>query len=105
MGLTESREKKSTRRKSTRKFAGKTVCAICLDVIKKNAKIISCNHRFCLECITQWYAREKTCPCCRKTFEDDELDAELEKAKLLFYASSGIESGIRPDDLDDLVCC
>jgi len=44
-------------------------CAICYDDIEATVNIDSCDHKFCIDCITKW-AREKTntCPCCRGKF-------------------------------------
>ena len=39
-------------------------CIICLD---KNCNIITnCDHQYCLECISIWYNKDKSCPICRK---------------------------------------
>ena len=44
-------------------------CSICYDDIDETFNIDSCNHIFCISCITKW-GREKinTCPCCRRKF-------------------------------------
>ena len=41
-------------------------CTICLDVLDDNPKILSCQHKFHLACITRWYATRQTCPICRR---------------------------------------
>lgn len=43
-------------------------CSICLEDIPCYSKIIrtSCDHIFCPECFYKWYAKEPSCPCCRK---------------------------------------
>ena len=42
-------------------------CAICLDTHTKGDSVLTdCNHEFCHQCWTQWTARAKTCPACRK---------------------------------------
>ena len=39
-------------------------CIICFD---RNCNIITnCDHQYCLECISLWYYKEKSCPICRK---------------------------------------
>lgn len=45
-------------------------CPICLDTVKKTelAKINSCTHIFCNECIVEWSSRSNTCPVCRSRF-------------------------------------
>ena len=40
------------------------ICIICLD---RNCNIITnCNHQYCLDCISIWYNKDKSCPICRK---------------------------------------
>lgn len=37
-------------------------CVICCDVIEDPVQVISCEHVFCRECITQWVVKEASCP-------------------------------------------
>ena len=41
-------------------------CTICLDFLDDNPKILPCQHKFHLTCITRWYATRQTCPVCRR---------------------------------------
>ena len=43
-------------------------CPICLNDIKETGKIDSCNHQYCISCITKWGKTANTCPCCRRKF-------------------------------------
>ena len=45
-----------------------SICTICLELIENdnNCKTLSCNHKFHISCISQWYNKKKTCPVCRK---------------------------------------
>ena len=39
-------------------------CIICMD---RNCNIITnCHHQYCLECISLWFYKDKSCPICRK---------------------------------------
>ncbi len=40
-------------------------CCICLE--RKPEIILPCAHSYCLPCIEQWNASNKTCPVCRET--------------------------------------
>ena len=43
-------------------------CSICLEDIPITFRLIrtSCDHIFCPGCFYRWYAKEPSCPCCRK---------------------------------------
>ena len=41
-------------------------CVICLDVIKKNKKNLTCFHSFHTNCIKEWLKENINCPICRK---------------------------------------
>lgn len=44
-------------------------CSICYEDINENCRIDSCNHLFCISCITEWGKKgANTCPCCRQKF-------------------------------------
>jgi len=51
--------------KKTRK-----TCCICLDTIsvKKEARITSCRHRYCKQCIRKWSKVKNQCPQCKRNF-------------------------------------
>ena len=38
--------------------------SICLDVIDKNIKKLSCNHLFHTDCINKWFNYNTSCPTC-----------------------------------------
>ncbi len=42
-------------------------CPICGNFIKKGEgkKLVKCGHRYCKECIDNWFKRTQTCPMCR----------------------------------------
>jgi hypothetical protein len=42
-------------------------CAICLEpfIIDEEVKTLKCEHTFHIECIEEWFERDKTCPICR----------------------------------------
>ena len=53
------------------------ICPICLNEHVRKATLKSCNHSFCLSCISSWTIdkRKKTCPICRSnvlSFKDKE---------------------------------
>ena len=43
-------------------------CSICLESFAKNEKIslLSCNHTFHKQCITEWFKKDTSCPICRQ---------------------------------------
>lgn len=43
-------------------------CAICLSECAKNSATLPCSHAFCMDCISNWWATNSTCPYCRNTF-------------------------------------
>lgn len=45
---------------------GDTLCSICHDTLQGPVQL-TCKHLFCEQCISQWLAKEKTCPMCRAT--------------------------------------
>ncbi|CAG8981382.1 hypothetical protein HYALB_00013662 [Hymenoscyphus albidus] len=69
----------TTRSPSSPTFSKRSTCPICQEPIKfrEAAKVMNCNHQFCIKCIDQWLAetrdailgdnevRNATCPCCR----------------------------------------
>ena len=45
-------------------------CAICLDTASNPAKLETCIHVFCFECIKQWAMIKLECPYCKKPFKE-----------------------------------
>lgn len=45
-------------------------CVICLETIKnrKEARITSCRHRYCRNCIRKWSKIDNRCPQCKRHF-------------------------------------
>ncbi|KAL0491071.1 E3 ubiquitin-protein ligase ICP0 [Acrasis kona] len=52
-------------------------CVICCDTITQRAKINSCLHVFCLECIKHWSTQSSTCPVCRERFTKIESNGNI----------------------------
>ncbi|AFB76957.1 ubiquitin ligase [Cotia virus SPAn232] len=50
--------------------SSKEICSVCMDYVLSKPKnyfgIITCNHIFCIECISIWFKNNNTCPVCRK---------------------------------------
>ena len=65
-------------------MAGET-CSICYkDIDSLYAKINSCNHLYCEDCIVKWSETENSCPLCRKTFtqiitKNENIDVEWKR--------------------------
>ena len=58
-----------TKRKRDDEDPEKTeTCAICREEKKVKDLVIlnTCSHKFCPGCITSWFERDNSCPCCRK---------------------------------------
>lgn len=62
-------------------------CSICYEEITKDTgkAELSCSHSFHLKCLSQWFTKNESCPCCRHAANDtekmhanDEEDAEEE---------------------------
>jgi len=43
-------------------------CGICLENVKVQGLLNSCNHPFCYDCIFEWSRTSNTCPFCKKRF-------------------------------------
>lgn len=49
-------------------------CSICLEVMNKNNKIIKlycCDHIYHEKCIRGWIEKNRNCPLCRKSIDED----------------------------------
>ena len=64
--------KKVLIRVKTRKFLV-SECTICLDPITNDSmcRMLNCYHIFHADCIDNWFAKDPTCPNCKKVFEKD----------------------------------
>ncbi len=49
-------------------------CSICLNIISENEQKLECGHVFHKECISKWFLRSITCPCCRVKVKSDILE-------------------------------
>ena len=56
-------------------------CPICRE--DKELKTESCGHKFCNECITEWFKKSETCPMCRRVIKMRIKNVESEKHTLL----------------------
>ncbi|KAJ7339580.1 hypothetical protein OS493_005983 [Desmophyllum pertusum] len=51
---------------------GINTCPVCLDGLAgKNPVKMHCDHVICLDCVSQWIERERTCPLCKQDVPDD----------------------------------
>ena len=82
----------------------KDTCTICIDEItpKKEAKIDSCSHKFCFECIQSWALKsENSCPNCKKKFhkiiyKNDNYDETI--------LNINNKSNDEDDEEDEVIC-
>jgi hypothetical protein len=44
-----------------------TQCPVCLE--HEADVVTNCGHLFCVRCMSNWYSRKDTCPCCRAKLE------------------------------------
>lgn len=59
---------RTKRKRATEDPDKKETCAICREEKKVKDLVIlnTCSHKFCPDCITPWFERDNSCPCCRK---------------------------------------
>ena len=94
---------------STNLDKNNTDCAICykdIDISKGNIAILSCKHRFCLDCLCYHYIRNNSCPLCRKEFaistdeitkniQNDDSNSETDpEDSEVFLALNGLSTSI-----------
>jgi len=70
-------------------------CIICLDVIKKQKKSLTCMHVFHKDCINRWLFENDKCPICRtkqpismlteNNHDDDEVDDDVDDSTSATY--------------------
>jgi hypothetical protein len=60
----------------TMEDAKMTDCSICFESITKTTGccVLSCSHSFHIKCLTKWTTDASTCPMCRHTLSDIELN-------------------------------
>jgi hypothetical protein len=46
----------------------KQECSVCYEDIQEQGVIDSCNHSFCVDCISKWSEESNTCPVCKQRF-------------------------------------
>ena len=46
-----------------------TLCVICQEDLKNNARMLKCSHLYCNNCIYEWLKKTKTCPLCKIELE------------------------------------
>lgn len=100
-------------------------CSICLEIIHNEAKLNSCSHTFCYECIIQFSKLENKCPLCKRDYSNiiyyDSKDSlriiRIKKKRLketlseyIFNEDDGLnneinEDSIFNDDLNDSDAC
>ena len=78
----------------TRKKKSTSMCTICLEPLEENCKVLSCNHKFHMHCIYQWYNTKKSCPVCRKNIVS--LNGNSRYSVYKYYTDS--ENGRRQND-------
>lgn len=84
-------------------------CPICykkMNIEDGNVAILSCKHRFCLDCLCYHYIRNNSCPLCRKEFaistdeitkniQNDDSNSETDpEDSEVFIALNGLSSSI-----------
>lgn len=94
-------------------------CSICLEIIQNEAKLNSCSHTFCYECIFQFSKLENKCPLCKRDYSNiiyyDSKDSlriiRIKKKRLketlseyIFNEEDGLNNEINDDSIfnDDL---
>jgi len=63
-----SHERKKYEPSEEKKKKEEDKCPICLDEVKIQGKIDSCNHKMCYECIERWSKETNRCPICKSRF-------------------------------------
>ena len=54
-------------------------CSICYDPIKNISVTMCCKTKFCLECITTWFHKNKGCPFCRSSININNICVVIDK--------------------------
>ena len=45
-------------------------CSICLELLYKPSKI-PCGHYFCIQCLKDWFLKNRICPNCRSEIPEE----------------------------------
>ena len=54
-------------------MAEETHCGVCWEKVDKRRVVTPCNHLYCSSCFFKWMKEKRTCPACRKNFDDEEI--------------------------------
>ena len=72
-------------------------CAVCLEDITEDKKLLSCGHSFHSACISKWLCRSQSCPTCRT------LTTETENEWALQQQENDSDSEWNPDEERDII--
>lgn len=84
------------------------LCCICQEVLEDPKETLTCQHAFCLTCITQWLQDHQSCPTCRCPLSLNDLVAlhrvwreKLDRLKMKCHNySMGCEAIVELEKLD-----
>ena len=85
-------------------------CTICISDFQdgQHVSVLPCDHRFCPECIDQWFAVSTLCPCCKQdAMIDDTLlirDGKFQCHKVAKAISEGSKA-LKGQDLNTAGVC
>lgn len=60
------------------------LCAICQEKLHIPI-LLSCNHIFCEDCVSEWFERERTCPLCRAVVKPADIRSFADGSTSLFF--------------------
>jgi len=76
-------------------------CNICYDVIgERNSCVTECGHQFCFKCIALSLKYKNTCPCCRATMVEDQVEYEEDYEEEYEYEEDDVVSRMSISELD-----
>ena len=75
-------------------YAKMSDCSICFESITKTTGccVLSCSHSFHIKCLSKWTSDASTCPLCRHTLSDIELNRPDPPPKPEITRSSSLHS-------------
>jgi len=85
------------------------VCTICMDRFQ-NAKMLPCQHNFCLECLKHWWKDkgakdEVSCPVCRQSFVVPENGLDAIQNNLLLQSLMEVSNAGGPTSYHCILYC